>query len=76
MSALAAAKAGAVLPALSALDESVTVDCVVIGCDSLLELDGRACGVPGLYRLLTRHGDARMRTQFHGKPLEMDGVAE
>ncbi len=29
------------------LDPSVTVDCVVIGCDSMLQIDGRLVGKPG-----------------------------
>lgn len=41
---LAAAKAAAVA---AALDPDTALDCVVIGCDSMLELDGRLCGKPG-----------------------------
>ena len=42
--ALAAAKAEAVA---ADLDASVAADCVVLGCDSLLEIDGQLCGKPG-----------------------------
>lgn len=41
---LAAAKADEVLAHLPA---AVAADCVVIGCDSMLFLDGRLCGKPG-----------------------------
>lgn len=41
--ALAGAKAAAVA---TALDPDVAADCVVIGCDSMLEVDGRLCGKP------------------------------
>ncbi|OMC40164.1 septum formation inhibitor Maf [Mycobacterium sp. GA-1841] len=44
VSALAAAKADEVLTRLPA---AVAADCVVIGCDSMLFLDGRLCGKPG-----------------------------
>jgi septum formation protein len=44
VSALAAAKADAVLTNLPA---AIAADCVVIGCDSMLFLDGRLCGKPG-----------------------------
>lgn len=42
--ALAAAKADRVA---GELDGDITADCVVIGCDSMLEIDGRLCGKPG-----------------------------
>ena len=42
--ALAAAKAESVCPTL---DAAVAADCVVIGCDSMLYLDGRLSGKPG-----------------------------
>ncbi|RDH77718.1 septum formation inhibitor Maf [Mycolicibacterium moriokaense] len=41
--ALAAAKAEQVI---ATLDPGLTADCVVIGCDSMLFLDGRLCGKP------------------------------
>ncbi|MGZ6839287.1 MAG: Maf family protein [Frankiaceae bacterium] len=41
--ALAAAKAERVA---GELDGSVAVDCLVIGCDSMLSIDGRLCGKP------------------------------
>jgi septum formation protein len=41
--ALARAKAEQVA---ASLDEFVAADCVVIGCDSMLYLDGRLCGKP------------------------------
>ncbi|MCV7204095.1 septum formation inhibitor Maf [Mycolicibacterium peregrinum] len=41
---LAAAKADQVL---SHVPATVAMDCVVIGCDSMLFLDGRLCGKPG-----------------------------
>lgn len=41
--ALAAAKAEAVA---ADLDAEVASDCVVVGCDSMLEIDGRLCGKP------------------------------
>jgi septum formation protein len=41
---LADAKASGVV---TALPEDVAADCVVIGCDSMLLLDGRLCGKPG-----------------------------
>ncbi|MDH6196816.1 septum formation protein [Mycobacterium frederiksbergense] len=44
VSGLAAAKADEVLTRLPA---AVTEDCVVIGCDSMLFLDGQLCGKPG-----------------------------
>jgi septum formation protein len=44
VSALAAAKADEVLTHVPA---AVSADCVVIGCDSMLFLDGRLCGKPG-----------------------------
>jgi septum formation protein len=31
----------------SELDGAVAADCVVIGCDSMLSIDGRLCGKPG-----------------------------
>lgn len=42
--ALAAAKAGRVA---GELEPAVAADCVVLGCDSMLYLDGRLCGKPG-----------------------------
>ncbi|OBG24844.1 nucleoside triphosphate pyrophosphatase [Mycobacterium sp. 852002-51057_SCH5723018] len=42
--ALAAAKADEVA---SRLDDGVAADCVVVGCDSMLYVDGRLCGKPG-----------------------------
>ncbi len=42
--ALAAAKAERVA---GELDGAVAADCVVIGCDSMLYIDGRLCGKPG-----------------------------
>jgi septum formation protein len=42
--ALAKAKAEQVAGILQA---DVAADCVVIGCDSMLEIDGRLCGKPG-----------------------------
>jgi septum formation protein len=44
VNALAEAKADAVR---TALDPAVAADCVVIGCDSMLYIDGRLCGKPG-----------------------------
>ncbi|MFV0495421.1 Maf family protein [Mycobacterium sp.] len=44
--ALARAKAECVVDALAAERPEVTADCVVIGCDSMLLLDGRLCGKP------------------------------
>jgi septum formation protein len=44
VSTLAAAKADAVV---DALDDGVSADCVVIGCDSMLYVDGRLSGKPG-----------------------------
>ncbi|MGV0816016.1 nucleoside triphosphate pyrophosphatase [Mycolicibacterium boenickei] len=44
VSGLAAAKADEVLTHLPA---AIAADCVVIGCDSMLLLDGRLCGKPG-----------------------------
>ena len=41
---LARAKADGVA---ALLDRDLTADCVVIGCDSMLLLDGRLCGKPG-----------------------------
>ncbi|MEO6793507.1 MAG: Maf family nucleotide pyrophosphatase [Mycobacterium sp.] len=41
--ALAAAKADAVA---AILDPDVAGDCIVVGCDSMLEFDGRLCGKP------------------------------
>jgi nucleoside triphosphate pyrophosphatase len=43
VSALAAAKAEQVA---GELDSAVAADCVVIGCDSMLYIDGRLCGKP------------------------------
>jgi septum formation protein len=42
--ALAAAKAEQVA---GRLDGAIAADCVVIGCDSMLWIDGRLCGKPG-----------------------------
>jgi septum formation protein len=42
--ALARAKAEQVV---GELDGGVAADCVVIGCDSMLSIDGRLCGKPG-----------------------------
>ncbi len=44
VSELATAKADGVV---ALLDPDVSADCVVIGCDSMLQLDGRLCGKPG-----------------------------
>ncbi len=44
VTALAAAKADAVA---GVLDDDVAADCVVIGCDSMLYVDGRLSGKPG-----------------------------
>ncbi|MEV0670684.1 nucleoside triphosphate pyrophosphatase [Mycobacterium sp. NPDC050441] len=44
VSGLAAAKADEVLTHVPA---AIAADCVVIGCDSMLFLDGRLCGKPG-----------------------------
>lgn len=44
VNALAQAKADAVR---AVLDPAVAADCVVIGCDSMLYIDGRLCGKPG-----------------------------
>jgi septum formation protein len=43
VSALARAKAEHVV---GQLDSAVAADCVVIGCDSMLHIDGRLCGKP------------------------------
>jgi septum formation protein len=43
VSALARAKAEQVV---GQLDSAVATDCVVIGCDSMLHIDGRLCGKP------------------------------
>lgn len=45
--ALARAKAAHVTTALCDLHNPVAADCVVVGCDSMLALDGRLCGKPG-----------------------------
>lgn len=42
--ALARAKADRVA---AGLDGALAADCVVVGCDSMLDLDGRLCGKPG-----------------------------
>jgi septum formation protein len=42
--ALAEAKADEVA---RRLDASIAADCVVVGCDSMLDVDGRLCGKPG-----------------------------
>ena len=44
--ALAEAKAEQVAGELASLNNGVTADCVVIGCDSMLYIDGRLCGKP------------------------------
>jgi septum formation protein len=44
VNSLAAAKADAVAAELPA---ELAADCIVIGCDSMLYLDGRLCGKPG-----------------------------
>ena len=44
VAALAAAKADRVV---ELLDAGVAADCVVVGCDSMLEVDGRLSGKPG-----------------------------
>jgi len=44
VSALAAAKAERVA---AGLESPVAADCLVLGCDSMLSLDGRLCGKPG-----------------------------
>jgi septum formation protein len=47
VSALARAKAEQVVGKLdSALDSTIAADCVVIGCDSMLYIEGRLCGKP------------------------------
>ena len=51
VTALAAAKADAVV---DALDSDVAADCVVIGCDSMLYVDGRLSGKPGTAELARR----------------------
>jgi septum formation protein len=43
VSALARAKAEQVV---GQLDSTIAADCVVIGCDSMLHIDGRLCGKP------------------------------
>ena len=44
--ALARAKAAQVTTMLTGPHSSVAADCVVVGCDSMLSLDGRLCGKP------------------------------
>jgi septum formation protein len=44
--ALARAKAEQVAGELNSLDSTLAADCVVIGCDSMLYIDGRLCGKP------------------------------
>ena len=44
VNALAAAKADAVR---RELNRNITADCVVIGCDSMLYIEGQLCGKPG-----------------------------
>lgn len=46
VSVIAQAKAAQVTATVSAPDSLVAADCVVIGCDSMLYLDGRLCGKP------------------------------
>ena len=53
--ALAAAKADDVVAKLPA---DVARDCVVIGCDSMLYLDGRLCGKPGTVEVARRQWQA------------------
>jgi len=55
VTALAQAKAGAVH---SVLDHDVAADCVVIGCDSMLYVDGRLSGKPGTPELAARQWDS------------------
>ncbi|MGW0161740.1 Maf family protein [Mycobacterium sp. NPDC003323] len=50
--ALAAAKARRVV---ELLDDAVAADCVVIGCDSMLEIDGILSGKPGTIEAARRH---------------------
>lgn len=51
VTALAAAKADAVV---GVLDRAVAADCVVVGCDSMLYVDGRLSGKPGTAELTRR----------------------
>jgi septum formation protein len=44
--ALARAKAERVAGDLTSLNNTVAADCAVIGCDSMLYIDGRLCGKP------------------------------
>ncbi|WP_204079338.1 Maf family protein [Mycobacterium riyadhense] len=46
VSALALAKAAQVTGTLGGPQSIVAADCVVVGCDSLLYIDGRLCGKP------------------------------
>jgi len=46
VSALARAKAEEVAGRLAGMDRNVAADCVVIGCDSMLYVNGRLCGKP------------------------------
>jgi septum formation protein len=46
VSALAKAKAQDVAGRLNNLDDGIPADCVVIGCDSMLHINGRLCGKP------------------------------
>lgn len=77
--ALASAKAQSVA---AALPVDIAGDCVVIGCDSMLLLDGRLCGKPGTPeraraqweamagrsgRLLTGHSLVRLRGEVIGR---------
>lgn len=55
VSALAGAKADDVL---TRLPSEVAVACVVIGCDSMLYLDGRLCGKPGSVDVARRQWQA------------------
>ncbi len=50
--ALAKAKAEQVA---GVLQPDIAADCVVIGCDSMLEIDGRLCGKPGSADAATAH---------------------
>ncbi|MGB8404111.1 MAG: Maf family nucleotide pyrophosphatase [Mycobacterium sp.] len=53
--ALAAAKAARVV---ELVDAAVSSDCVVIGCDSMLEFDGRLSGKPGSAQAARRQWDS------------------
>jgi nucleoside triphosphate pyrophosphatase len=55
VAALAAAKAARVV---ELLDEDVRADCVVVGCDSMLEIDGVLAGKPGSVQAARRRWQA------------------